>query len=247
MDCLEENRGQLAAKIIKEKYAGKVVGIDNPIFVNGRGAGEFGFPLNKLGNAEHSAKTKSATELDNMFDAGHNFRNVPDGADGHIHDDVTGGFDYHDVIFKVGDRYYEGRINVKNTERGKLFKGITKIKDVTEDISSSYGSNPKSTTLRASSMKGNTLNPEVQYSDIGDSFENSILDKSLKVNDSDGTDIGCIIDNADQVDYVYDKTGNPKVSREYTNKDSTRTKMIMFQKRIDGYYYVVTAVPDTEE
>lgn len=153
-------QGQLAAKIIKEKYAGKVVGIDNPIFVNGRGAGEFGFPLNKLENAEHSAKMKSATELDNMFDAGHNFRNVPDGADGHIHDDVTGGFDYHDVIFKVGDRYYEGRINVKNTDRGKLFKDITKIKDVTEDISSSYGLNPKSTFLRTSSM--NSIEPITQ-------------------------------------------------------------------------------------
>lgn len=145
-------QGRLATRIIKEKYAGKVVGVDNPIFVNGRGAGEFGFPVNKLGAAEHAAKMQSATELDNMFDAGHNFRNAPDGADGHIHNDVTGGFDYHDVIFKVGERYYKGTINVKNTNSGKLFKDITKIEDVTEDISSSYGLNPKSTFLRASSM-----------------------------------------------------------------------------------------------
>ena len=222
-------QGQLAAKIIKEKYAGKVVGIDNPIFVNGRGAGEFGFPLNKLGNAEHSAKMKSATELDNMFDAGHNFRNVPDGADGHIHDDVTGGFDYHDVIFKVGDRYYEGRINVKNTERGKLFKDITKIKDVTEDISSSYGSNPKSTFLRTSSMKGNALNPGVQHSDIGDSFENSILGKSLKVNDSDGNKL-----TEKQREYFKDSKAKDKDGRLLSLYHQTEEEFTVFDPQHKG-------------
>ena len=144
-------QGQRAVKIIKDNFAGKVVGTDNPIFVNGRGASEFGFPLKKLDDAEHSAKMKSAAELDNMFDAGDGFRNMPDGADGHIHQDVVGGFDYYDVIFKVGDRYYKGVINIKNTNKGRLFKDITKIKDVTEDISSSYGKNPKSTFLRTSS------------------------------------------------------------------------------------------------
>lgn len=144
-------QGNLATKIIKEKYAGKVVGADNPIFVNGRGAGEFGFPVKKLGNSEHSAKMRSSTELDNLFDAGSNYRNLPDGKDGHIHDNVTGGFDYYDVIFEVGDKYYKGEINVMNTKNGKLFKDITKIEDITEDISSSYGKNPKSTFLRTSS------------------------------------------------------------------------------------------------
>lgn len=144
-------QGKLATKIIKEKYAGKVVGADNPIFVNGRGAGEFGFPIKKLGDSEHSAKMRSSTELDNLFDAGSNYRNMPDGADGHIHENVTGGFDYYDVIFEVGDRYYKGKINVMNTKNGKLFKDITKIEDITEDISSSYGKNPKSTFLRTSS------------------------------------------------------------------------------------------------
>lgn len=46
---------------------------------------------------------------------------------------------------------------------------------------------------------------------------------------------------------MYDKVGDPKVSMEYTNEDSTRLKMIMFQKQTNGHYYVVTAVPDIKD
>lgn len=151
-------QSKLAVETIRKKFAGKIVGADNRIYVNGRGAREFGFPVKQLDAEKHSAKMRSSTELDNMFDAGHNFRNVPDGAYGHTHDDVTGGFDYYDVIFKVGDRYYQGTINVKNTNAGKLFKDITKIEDITEELRSSYGQNPKSTYLRTSSKDSISAN-----------------------------------------------------------------------------------------
>lgn len=94
---------------------------------------------------------RASTELDNVIDAGFDFRNEPDGRDGHVHKDVIGGFDYFDAIFKIGDRYFQGTINIKNIAKGKLFKDLTKIKDVTEDIGSSYGETPKSTFLRTSS------------------------------------------------------------------------------------------------
>lgn len=148
----KREQGALATAIIKEKFAGKVIGIDNRVFVNGRGAGEYGFPVKELGNVEHDAKMRASTELDNVIDAGFDFRNEPDGRDGHVHKDVTGGFDYFDTIFKIGEKYFQGTINIKNVGKGKLFKDLTKIKDVTEDISSSYGEIPKSTFLRTSSM-----------------------------------------------------------------------------------------------
>lgn len=162
-------QSKLAVETIRKKFAGKIVGADNRIYVNGRGAREFGFPVKQLDAEKHSAKMRSSTELDNMFDAGHNFRNVPDGAYGHTHDDVTGGFDYYDVIFKVGDRYYQGTINVKNTNAGKLFKDITKIEDITEELRSSYGQNPKSTYLRTSSKdsiptNGKNVNEKTSFS-----------------------------------------------------------------------------------
>lgn len=150
-DLTKREQGALATSIIKKSFAGKVIGVDNRVFVNGRGAGEYGFPVKKLGDVEHDAKMRASTELDNVVDAGFDFRNEPDGSDGHVHKDVIGGFDYFDAIFKIGDRYFQGTINIKNIAKGKLFKDLTKIKDVTEDISSSYGESPKSTFLRTSS------------------------------------------------------------------------------------------------
>lgn len=110
---------------------------------------------------------RSAAELDNLMDASFNFRNEVDGRDGHIHNDVVGGFYYFDTIFKIGNRYFQGTINIKNVEKGKLFKDITKIKDVTKDISSSYGNNPKSTFLRTSfinSIPNNSENSKTKFS-----------------------------------------------------------------------------------
>jgi hypothetical protein len=52
--------GTLATKIIKDKFAGKVVGIDNRVFVNGRAAGEYGFPMKKLDADLHEAKMRGA-------------------------------------------------------------------------------------------------------------------------------------------------------------------------------------------
>lgn len=150
-ELTKKEKGSLATKIIKKRFAGKPVGTENRIFVNGKGAEEYGFPLVRLGETEHDAKMRSSVELDNLFDAGTNFRKLPDGADGHVHPDVVDGFSYFDVLFKVGDRYFKGVINIKNTKKGQLFKDITKIKDVTEDTLSSYGENPKSQFLRTSS------------------------------------------------------------------------------------------------
>ena len=144
-------KGSLATKIIKRYFAGKPVGEENRIFVNGKGAEEYGFPLVKLEETAHDAKMRSSVELDNLFDAGFNFRKAKDGAYGHVHSDTVDGFGYFDVIFKVGDRYFKGVINIKNTKRGKLFKDITKIEDITEIALSSYGENPKSQFLRTSS------------------------------------------------------------------------------------------------
>lgn len=52
----------------------------------------------------------------------------------------------------VGSDYYEGRVVIENVAKGKLFKDITKNKNVTKDITSSYGENPKSRFLRNVSM-----------------------------------------------------------------------------------------------
>ena len=113
---------------------------------------------------------RAAPEIDNLMDAGINRRNVPDGADGHFHPRAVGGFDYLDVIFKVGSESFSGRINLEKNARGYRFKDLTQLKNITQDIASSYGANPKSDFLRDVSMdsiydtseKSNTQNQNTE-------------------------------------------------------------------------------------
>ena len=209
-------KGSLATKIIKRYFAGKPAGEENRIFVNGKGAEEYGFPLVKLEETAHDAKMRSSVELDNLFDAGFNFRKAKDGAYGHVHSDTVDGFGYFDVIFKVGDRYFKGVINIKNTKRGKLFKDITKIEDITEITLSSYGENPKSQFLRTSS-------------------NNSISQTSKKDNekfslkDSDGREL-----SKAQQEYFRDSKIRDESGRLLTLYHQTGNDFTVFDTRHEG-------------
>lgn len=168
----DKEKSALATKVIKSKFAGKVVGIDNPVFVNGRNAAEYGHPVKNIYDDIRDAKARASTELDNLIDAGINFRTRPDGQDGHVHPKATGDFEYFDVIFKVANEYYMGVINVMNVAKGRLFKDITQIKNITKDISSSYGENPKSTFLRDTSMRRVPQPAEVvKMENVGASYD----------------------------------------------------------------------------
>ena len=56
------------------------------------------------------------------------------------------------VIFKVGNEYFEGVINIENNRKGKRLKDITKIENITKDMTSQYGKNQKYAFLRDASM-----------------------------------------------------------------------------------------------
>lgn len=137
--------------ILMERFAGKVIGIDNRVFVNGDSVNEYLHPSKSIDMATRRAKLTAAGELDNLLDAGKALPNRPDGEDGHIHPDVID-FSYFKTIFRVGNEYFEGIVNIKNNKRGRLLKDITQIKNITQDIVSSYGDNPKSNFLRDASM-----------------------------------------------------------------------------------------------
>lgn len=148
----DKQKTKRAIQVIKEKFAGKVIGIDNRVFVNGRSAAEYGHPSKNISSDIRDAKMRASTELDNLIDAGTNFRTAPDGKDGHVHPNAVGDFQYFDTTFKVGNEYYKGTANIEPVSKGLLLKDITKIENITQDISSSYGQNPKSTFLRDASM-----------------------------------------------------------------------------------------------
>ena len=148
----DKQRTKRAIQVIKEKFAGKVIGIDNRVFVNGRSAAEYGHPSKNISSDIRDVKMRASTELDNLIDAGTNFRTAPDGKDGHVHPNAVGDFQYFDTTFKVGNEYYKGTVNIEPVSKGLLLKDITKIENITQDISSSYGQSPKSTFLRDASM-----------------------------------------------------------------------------------------------
>ena len=148
-----------AKAILMERFAGKVVGIDNKAFVNGDSVNEYVFPSKFIAPDIRKAKLTAASELDNLLDAGQALPNEPDGRDGHIHPDAID-FSYFKTTFKIGQEYFEGIVNIKNIKRGKLLKDITKIRNITKDIVSSYGENPKSNFLRNASMDSIFSSPQ---------------------------------------------------------------------------------------
>ncbi len=229
----EKESGKLATKIIKSRFAGKVIGTDNRVFVNGRTASEYAMPSRKLNGGNYEAKMRASTELDNLIDAGTNFRTEADGKDGHVHPNMTGNFQYFDTIFKVGDEYYKGVINIMPVERGLLLKDITKIENVTQDTCSSYGENPKSTFLRDISMDSIRSDGE----NVNPSEGNSSTRYSLS-DDTDETDLpGWDEDNHskfDQFTDTYEKGTNligksqsiqaaEELKREYGSRANTQS------------------------
>ena len=142
----------LAAKILKERFRGKVIGIDNRAYVNRVTTNEYLHPAKHMDNELYQAKMRSSAELDNLMDAGYNFRTEADGNFGHKHENAVGGFNYFDVIFKIGEEYYKGVINVMVNQRGKLLKDVTKIENITQSMTAQYGKNRKYVSLRDASM-----------------------------------------------------------------------------------------------
>lgn len=146
-----------AKAILMEKFVGRVIGIENRAFVNGDSVNEYLHPSKSIDLDTRVAKLTASGELDNLLDVGSPLPNEADGKDGHIHPDVID-FIYFKTIFKVGDEYFEGIVNIKNIKQGKLLKDVTKIRNITKDIVSSYGQDPKSNFLRDASI--NSIRPE---------------------------------------------------------------------------------------
>ena len=152
---------KVAVKVIKSRFVGKVIG-NNRAFVKSSSASEYGFPSRYLkDDAIIEAKMRASTELDNLVGVADNYRNEDDGEDGHEHPEATGGFDKYDVVFRVNDRFYHGVVNVEVTDRGKVFKDVTKIIDITDDTIAQYGEIPQGNFVNDIS------NPTIAQNDSG--------------------------------------------------------------------------------
>lgn len=186
-----------AREIIKRRFSGKVIGISNSAFVNSGTANEYAYPSKFIkDNQIKEAKMRASPELDNLIEAGRNYRTEADGQYGHTHKNAVGGFTYFDVTFKVGNEYFEGVVNIENNKNGRRLKDVTKIRNVTKDIISSYGKNPKSKFLSDTSM---------------DSIRNSEPNVKKSRRDSEGNELSQQQQEFFKDSKVRDKRGNLKV------------------------------------
>ena len=97
-----------------------------------------------------------------------------------MHIDAVGGFNYYDSIFKVGDEFYKGTINIKVVKNGFLFKDLTQIENITQNVQNSYGKNPKFLFLRDISMEKVSQQSETVNAESGKD------DRKWSVKDTEG-------------------------------------------------------------
>ena len=98
----EEYR-KVARKYILKNYGKKVIGRTQRAYVRKESANEFAYPANRrIPDDVLNAKLRSSTEIYNMMEAGTFIKNEPDKG---YHPDATGGWDYYDFTYQVGNRF----------------------------------------------------------------------------------------------------------------------------------------------
>lgn len=141
---------------LKKKYMGTVVGTVNKAYINSMSAGEFAYPAKSLSGENLSAKMKAAPELENIMNTAtdkrtehYNYENPNPYHPERFKKDssYTEGWEFYTTLFIVDDKAFEGVINIKLLKKGKLFKDITQIKNITDDISDSNGKLPLFRTI----------------------------------------------------------------------------------------------------
>ena len=92
-------------------------------------AGEYAYPRTQYetDSAEYSAKMRAAPELDNLLSTAEYSHWAKDNKN---HPEATLGFDYYKTKFILDGHLFEGLINIANSENGRVFYDITKIKEI---------------------------------------------------------------------------------------------------------------------
>ena len=121
----------IAKKLIMSKYAGQTLplGENDLARITSKSGGEYGYPSTTIdiGTEEYDAKMRAAAELHNLLEYSTYDHWAPDTKN---HKEATLGFDYYKTVFAVNGKIFEGLVNVANSENGRVFYDITKIREV---------------------------------------------------------------------------------------------------------------------
>ena len=128
----------IARKILLDQFKGQVLPLRERDLARFRGkqAGEYAYPSNPLDvrTNEYEAKMRAASEFSNLLETAEYSHWANDTKN---HPEATLGFDYYKVKFIVGGHVFEGLVNIANSENGRIFYDITKIKEI-PDTSGKY-------------------------------------------------------------------------------------------------------------
>jgi hypothetical protein len=153
---------KIAHKIIIDKFRGKVIGeAPQNAFVKTLTAGEYAYGGKPLPTTEKSAKMRASSEIDNLLRAGEFLEHK---ADDGSHPEAVGGWDYYRTIFEVGGKFFEGKVNIQNNKKGRVFYDVTDVKEMSQGLMTQYdksqGQFPK--TKSSISQDGEKRNSQVR-------------------------------------------------------------------------------------
>lgn len=176
---------KIARKYILENFRGKIIGEnESRAFVNKRSAEEYAYPANKRQESDiKSAKMKSSTELDNLMSTSQFVEHTDD--DGR-HPDATGGWDWYSVDFVVDGQPFSGTISVKNTDNGRVFYDMTKIRSL-NDRKSDLSGKP----LHVASVDKTSINSTIPQEQSGvntsirENAENMTQNRQIRVSEEE--------------------------------------------------------------
>lgn len=151
---------KIARKEILKRFSGRVIGAaPDDAFVNVRSADEYAYPADHRMNPEvKAAKMRAATELDNLMRAGRPVEEAV--ADDGRHEEVKD-WKYYDVTFRVGEQFFDGKINIKRNAKGRLFYDVTDIKKTAGGPATQYGVDAPARRYRPGSEPNLAPNSEI--------------------------------------------------------------------------------------
>ena len=216
---------KLAETIINTRFKGKAIGNkpDNA-FVKRESAKEYRYPANRTALSPEiaNAKARISTELDKLMETAKLIEHIPQ--DDGRHPGVSG-WEHYKVKFKVGGEMYEGVISVGLTERGRVFKDLTKIKNISQG-----NSEPAATIMDSNDSSGDALNPTVPVS-ADQKLDGKLADQTNDVsNDSITNQENNIkkfqLEDVDAIDVseLVQENQSLREANEYLEKQLTLTK-----------------------
>ncbi len=162
-------------KIIVKLFADDTYDIGGKTSVTHASAKEYAYPKARTKKNIKNAKMRASVELDKLLEVSRFEKHENDNS---THSEAVGGWDYYITLFKVGKRWYQGKVNIKITENGREFHDITKIRDVTGD-QPAYGTG-------AGNTSNGSQGPQARNVLIQGAAENSIQQDSGDDNGENG-------------------------------------------------------------